>query len=92
MRGRSIGNWYENDHSQRLELGNDIANSVTSVSKDSLVCEIDSNMIDAYGLSRTRDKHGDVVKRRLNPWVNCLHTQMGGGRENMYVLVVEIYG
>lgn len=45
-----------------------------------------------YGLSRSRDKKGKVVKRSLNPYVNCLHTQMGGGRLNMAVLVIEIYG
>lgn len=46
----------------------------------------------AYGLSRTRDKHGDVIKRTLNPYVNCIHTNCGGGFENMWVLVVEVYG
>ena len=33
----------------------------------------------AYGLSRSRDKKGKVIKRSLNPYVNCLHTQVGGG-------------
>ena len=27
-----------------------------------------------YGLSRSRDKQGNVVKRSLNDYVNCLHT------------------
>ena len=44
-----------------------------------------------YGLSRNRDKKGNVVKRNLNPYVNCLHTQVGGARETMEVYVVEIY-
>lgn len=44
-----------------------------------------------YGLSRSRDKKGNVVKRNLNPYVNCLHTQVGGARDNMEVYVVEIY-
>lgn len=44
---------------------------------------------EVYGLSRSRDKQGNVVKRNLNPYVNCLHTQMGGGRLNMAVLVIE---
>ena len=44
-----------------------------------------------YGLSRSRDKKGNVVKRNLNPYVNCLHTQVGGARENMEVYVIEIY-
>lgn len=45
---------------------------------------------EVYGLSRSRDKQGNVVKRNLNPYVNCLHTQMGGGRLNMAVLVIEV--
>lgn len=44
-----------------------------------------------YGLSRSRDKTGKVVKRCLNPYVNCLHTQVGGARDNMEVYVIEIY-
>jgi len=44
-----------------------------------------------YGLSRNRDKKGNVVKRNLNPYVNCLHTLVGSCRENMEVYVVEIY-
>lgn len=44
-----------------------------------------------YGLSRSRDKKGNVVKRNLNPYVNCLHTQVGSARDNMEVYVVEIY-
>lgn len=46
---------------------------------------------DAYGLSRSRDKRGVVVKRELKPYTMCLHTSAGGGRENMWILVVEIY-
>lgn len=44
-----------------------------------------------YGLSRSRDKTGKVVKRSLNPYVNCLHTQVGSARDNMEVYVVEVY-
>lgn len=45
------------------------------------------------GLSRSRDKSGKVVKRSLNPYVNCLHTGIGGHcRENMEVFVVEYDG
>ena len=44
-----------------------------------------------YGLSRSRDKKGKVVKRTLNDYVNCLHTQVGSARENMEVYVIEIY-
>ena len=43
-----------------------------------------------YGLSRNRDKTGKVVKRNLNPYVNCLHTQVGTARDNMEVYVSEI--
>lgn len=45
----------------------------------------------AYGLSRSRDKRGNIVKRNLNPYVNCIHCSVGGGRENMEVLIVEVY-
>ena len=37
IRGRSDGEWHSSDHSQRLEVGGDIANSITSVIKDSLI-------------------------------------------------------
>lgn len=37
FRGRSDGEWYGSAHSQRLEIGTDVANSITSVAKDSLV-------------------------------------------------------
>lgn len=45
----------------------------------------------AYRLSRSRDKRGNIVKRNLNPYVNCIHCSVGGGRENMEVLIVEVY-
>lgn len=44
-----------------------------------------------YGLSRNRDKKGNVVKRNLNPYVNCIHTLVGGGYKTMEVLIVEVY-
>jgi len=47
--------------------------------------------IEAYGLSRSRDEKGVVVSRPINPYVNCIHTCVGGGRENMWVLVMEVY-
>ena len=49
-------------------------------------------MKEIYGLSRSRDKTGKVVRRNLNEYVNCLHTQVGGARDNMEVYVIEIYG
>lgn len=43
-----------------------------------------------YGLSRTRDAKGNIVKRSLHPYVNCLHASCGGGYETMMILVVEV--
>ena len=40
MRGRSEGEWYGSEHFQKLEIGSDISNSITSVAKDSYVIEI----------------------------------------------------
>jgi len=37
--------------------------------------------IDAYGISRTRDKKGVIIKQTTLPWVNCIHTNVGGGVE-----------
>lgn len=36
-------------------------------------------MREVYGVSRSRDKKGLIVKRNLNPFVNCIHTMVGGG-------------
>ena len=44
-----------------------------------------------YGLSRNRDEKGNIIKRDLNPYVNCIHTMVGAGYETMQVLVLEIY-
>ena len=40
MRGRSDGDWHSSTHQQRLEISEDISNSITSVLKDFLICEI----------------------------------------------------
>jgi len=45
----------------------------------------------AYGLSRSRDKKGRIVKRSLTPYVMAIHTSVGGGWPTMQVLVVEVY-
>lgn len=37
IRGRSDGDWHNSDHRQKLEIGTDVANSITSVQKDCLV-------------------------------------------------------
>ena len=38
--GRSKGDWYTSSHTQTLEIGSTVSNSVTSVLKDYLVIEI----------------------------------------------------
>lgn len=48
-------------------------------------------MKEIYGLSRNRDKKGKVVKRNLNPYVNCIHTLVGTARDNMEIYVIEVY-
>ena len=48
-------------------------------------------MKEIYGVSRNRDKKGKVVKRNLNPYVNCIHTLVGHARDNMEVYVMEVY-
>jgi hypothetical protein len=35
-------------------------------------------MKEIYGVSRSRDKKGVIVKQTLNPYVNCIHTLVGG--------------
>lgn len=47
-------------------------------------------MKEVLGVSRSRDKKGNVVSRNLNPYVNCIHTRVGGGRENMQCYVMEV--
>lgn len=40
MRGRSEGDWHMSEHHQKLEIGTDVSNSITGVSKDFYVIEI----------------------------------------------------
>jgi hypothetical protein len=48
-------------------------------------------MKEIYGVSRSRDKKGVIVKQNLNPYVNCIHTLVGGGGwDTMLVAVMEI--
>lgn len=47
--------------------------------------------MEAFGLSRSRDKKGNIVKRSLNPYVNCIHCSVGSGFESMAVYIVELY-
>lgn len=44
IRGRSDGGWHTSEHRQRLEIGGDIANSITTVNKDSLIIYIDEEI------------------------------------------------
>ena len=44
-----------------------------------------------YGVSRSRDKKGKVVKREFRDYTMCVHASVGGCRENMWVLVAEVY-
>ena len=48
-------------------------------------------MVDAYGISRTRDEKGVIIKQTTLPWVNCIHTNVGGGWKTMEILVLEVY-
>ena len=43
-----------------------------------------------YGVGRTRDKYGNVVKWKLQPYVCCLHTLVGGG-SRLQIYVAEEY-
>ena len=47
--------------------------------------------INKYGVSRTRDTKGRIVKREFNDYTMCIHASVGGGRESMWVLVAEVY-
>lgn len=38
-RGRSDSDWYNSEHKQRLEVGGEISNSITSVQKDNYIFE-----------------------------------------------------
>ena len=48
-------------------------------------------MMEVYGLTRTRDAKGVIIKRTAAAYVMCLHANCGGGYETMQVLVLEVY-
>lgn len=48
-------------------------------------------MTEYYGLSRSRDKSGKIVKRNCNPYINCIHTLVENAYGTMEVLIVETY-
>lgn len=67
------------------EIATTITTKYGGIQTDTYIVE------EVCGLSRSRDKSGKVVKRNLNPYVNCLHTGIGGHcRENMEVFVAEL--
>ena len=47
--------------------------------------------INKYGVSRSRDKKGKIVKREFKDYTMCIHAQVGGGRKNMWVLIAGVY-
>lgn len=47
--------------------------------------------IAAYGISRSRDNKGKCLNNPINPYVNCIHTLVGGGWLGLAVLVLEEY-
>ena len=48
-------------------------------------------MINKYGVSRSRDKKGRIVKRELKDYTMCIHASVWWGRETMWVLIAEVY-
>lgn len=46
---------------------------------------------DFFGFGRSRDKKGKVVSRHFNDYVNCIHAQVGSARDNMQVLVAQLF-
>ena len=46
-----------------------------------------------YGIGRSRSSkgRGEVLRYHLHPYVNCIHTWVGGGFETMLVMVGEVY-
>lgn len=54
IRGRSNGDWHTSQHYQKIEVGGDTANSITSVAKDNYVIEI------------IKDKAKEMDKPKIN--------------------------
>jgi DNA (cytosine-5)-methyltransferase 1 len=44
-----------------------------------------------FGFGRSRDKKDNVVSRHFNDYVNCIHAQVGSPRDNMQVLVAQLF-
>ena len=47
--------------------------------------------INKYGVSRSRDKNGKIVKREPKDYTMCIHASVGRGRKTMRVLIAEVY-
>ena len=47
--------------------------------------------INKYGVSRSRDKKGRIVKREFKDYTMCIHASVGVGRATMLVLIAEVY-
>ena len=47
--------------------------------------------INKYGVSRSRDKKGRIVKREFKDYTMCIHASVGGGIETRWVLIAEVY-
>lgn len=46
IRGRSDGDWHNSEHNQRLEIGGEISNSITSVLKDNYIFETNNHFME----------------------------------------------
>lgn len=69
---------------QRIEVGGNVANCLTTVQKDSMVLE-------PQAIGYTRDKKGKVVSRHLQDYVNTVHTSTGsGGNTDCFILEPSI--
>ena len=42
-----------------------------------------------FGLSRSRDKYGNVIKLSESDYVMCIHSRVSSGHDNMWVLIGE---
>ena len=88
MRGRNPENTSDRASGtpteQRIEVGNNVANCLTTVQKDSMV-------IEPKFIGYTRDKSGLVVKRHLMDVSNTIHTSTGcGGNTDCFVFEPSI--
>jgi len=47
-------------------------------------------MVEYFGISRSRDKHGNIVKTELKDYVMCITSFSAMGYSTMWSLVAEI--